>query len=124
MNNQNYNNQDYNNQNFDYQSYGTNPIPHPNPPTGDAIRAMVFGIIAVSFGSAPIFSIIGIIFGALARKWATPIINNYPYTGARLFAKAGKITGSIGLGLGIGFTIFWALYFIIIYAIMILAMAA
>jgi hypothetical protein len=121
MNNQYYNNQ--NNQ-FNYQGYGTNPTPHPNPPTGDAVRAMVFGIIALSFSTTPIFSIIGIIFGALARKWATPIIINYPYTGARLFAKAGKITGSIGLGLGIGFTVFWLLYFVVIYAAMIFAMAA
>ena len=63
------------------------------------------------------------LFGALARKWATPIIFNYPYTGARLFAKAGKITGSIGLGLGIGFTVFWALYCVLLLVLTVIAAA-
>lgn len=110
-----------NEQNFNY--YQQPNVPHSEPPTGDAVRAMVFGIIAISFSTAPIFSIMAIIFGALARKWATPIIFNYPYTGARLFAKAGRITGSIGLGLGIGFTVFWALYFVLLFVLMGIAAA-
>lgn len=122
-NNQNYNNQDFSNQNYNpnygYQNYNPNPnMPHPNPPTGDAVRAMVFGILSIILGEIPFFSIVGIIFGALARKWSKPIINNYPYTSARLFAKAGRITGSIGLGLSIGFTIFWMLYFVLIFGML------
>jgi hypothetical protein len=88
--------------------------PKPEPPVGKAVKTMIFGILAVQFGTIPFFSILGIIFGALAKKWALPIIDNYPYTGARLFAKAGYITGKIGVILGIIFTIFWALYFVII----------
>lgn len=110
-----------NNQNFDWKvEEFDQPAEEikPEPPKGEAIRAMVFGIISAYLSCAPFFSILSIIFGALAKKWAAPIIENYPYTGARLFAKAGYITGKIGVILGIIFTVFWALYFIVIIAAM------
>ena len=101
-----------NNQNMDWKVNEYNDQPaneaKPEPPKGKAIRSMVFGIIAIYCSMIPIFSIVGIVFGALAKKWAAPIIENYPYTSARLFAKAGHITGKIGLILGIVFT---AIYF-------------
>ncbi|MBQ8409271.1 MAG: hypothetical protein IJY39_10460 [Clostridia bacterium] len=98
--------------------------PKADPPVGEAVKTMVFGIIAVQFSMIPFFGIIGIIFGALAKKWAVPIIKNYPYTGARLFAKAGQITGKIGFILGIVFTVFWVLYFILIGALIGLGLAS
>ena len=104
-----------NNQNFDWKvEEFDQPAEEikPEPPKGEAIRAMIFGIISAYLSYAPFFSILSIIFGALAKKWAAPIIENYPYTGARLFAKAGYITGKIGVILGIIFTVIWALYFI------------
>lgn len=110
-----------NNQNFDWKvEEFDQPAEEikPEPPKGEAIRAMIFGIISAYLSCAPFFSILSIIFGALAKKWAAPIIENYPYTGARLFAKAGYITGKIGVILGIIFTVFWALYFIVIIAAM------
>ena len=91
----------------------------PEPPVGQAIQAMVFGIISIELSMLPLFGIVGIIFAVLARKWAAPIIEEYPYTKARLFAKAGYITGGVGRGLFIGFTIFWALYFAIFALVMI-----
>ena len=120
-NNQSFNNQGYNNQDYGYQNYYNPNMPHPNPPIGAAIKTMVFGILSIFLGEIPFCSIVGIIFAALARKWSTPIINNYPYTSARLFAKAGRITGSIGLGISIGFTIFWAFYFILIFGMLMAA---
>lgn len=108
-----------NNQNIDWKvneyedSASSEPVKKPEPPLGEAIKTMVFGIIAVQCSMIPVLSIIGIIFGSLAKKWAPPIIDNYPYTGARLFAKAGQITGQIGYILGIIFTVFWAIYFLI-----------
>jgi hypothetical protein len=114
-----------NNQNFDWkvEEYDQPTEENkPEPPKGAAIRAMVFGIISVYFCCAPFFSIMSIVFGALAKKWAAPIIENYPYTGARLFAKAGHITGKIGVILGIIFTVFWAIYFtVLIFAVMLAA---
>ena len=93
------------------ESYSNFDSPlRPEPPTSKAVKAMVFGIISIMLSEFPILSIVGIIFGALAKKWAAPIRENFPHTSARLFANAGKITGSIGLGISIGFTIFWSIY--------------
>lgn len=89
------------------------------PPVGEAVKTMIFGILSLQFSCAPILSILGIIFGALAKKWASSIIDNYPYTGARLFAKAGHITGKIGVILGIIFTVFWAIYFTVLFGVLI-----
>ena len=83
----------------------------PDPPTGAAIRAMVFGILSIELA---VLGVIGIVFAALARKWSLPIIENYPYTKERLFAKAGRITGGVGLGISIGMTVFWCLYILVI----------
>ena len=94
------------------------------PPVGEAVKTMIFGILALQFSCAPTLSILGIIFGALAKKWAHPIIENYPYTGARLFAKAGHITGKIGVILGIIFTVFWAIYFVAIFAMMLIGLGS
>lgn len=117
---------DNNNQNFDWkvQEFEEPTIEtenKPEPPTGQAVKAMVFGIIAAQFCFAPIFGILSIVFGALAKKWAAPIIENYPYTGARLFAKAGYITGKIGLIVGIIFTVFWTIFYAIVIVVAILA---
>ena len=84
------------------------------PPVGDAVRAMVFGIISTQLAYIPFFGIAGIVFAVLARRWALPIIEGYPYTGARLFAKAGRITGTVGLILSIVATAFWGFYFFIL----------
>ena len=86
----------------------------PEPPKGEAIKSMIFGIISIELSAIPFLGIVGLIFAILARRWAHPIIENYPYTSARLFAKAGYITGGVGRGMFIGFTIFWALYFSIL----------
>ena len=87
----------------------TDTEPKPEPPVGEAVKAMVFGILSTMFSYAPLFSIVAIVFATLARRWSLPIIVDYPYTGARLFAKAGRITGTVGLILSIIFTAFWGL---------------
>ena len=104
------NNSDFNN--YQPQDNDFNTQFQPEPPTGQAIKTMIFGIISLMICSTPFLSIAGIIFGALAKKWAAPIRENFPNTSARLFANAGKITGSIGFGISIGFTIFWPIYLI------------
>lgn len=109
---------DNNNQNRMFGEETVNVDPAPEPPVGEAVKAMVFGILSIELSA---LGILGIIFGALARKWSLPIIENWPYTNARLFAKAGRITGSVGLGLSIGFTVLWALYGSIIFLAVILA---
>ena len=100
---------------------GPAPEEKPEPPLGKAIKAMVFGIISIEAGCLPVLSILGIVFAVLARRWSMPIIRDFPYTGARLFAKAGRITGTVGLILSIIFTAFWTLYIDLIVAVIIMA---
>lgn len=102
---------------FSYEMTESVAEEKPEPPTGAAIRTMVFGILSLELAA---FGIIGIIFAALARKWSLPIIENFPYTKERLFAKAGRITGSVGLGLSIAMTVFWAIYITAVVAIVVL----
>ncbi len=98
------------------------------PPKGEAIKTMVFGILSIYLGWFTPFSIVGWIFAALARKWSLPIIANYPYTSAHNFAKVGRVTGTVGLWLSIVATVIWALLIIfyivyIVFVVMIMGMS-
>lgn len=88
------------------------------PSKGSAIKTMVFGIIAAYFAWYPFLSILGIIFGAIAKNSAKKILaadpSNLP---TRHFAKAGRITGKIGFIAGIIMTVFWVLYFVLVVVI-------
>ena len=103
--------------------YTQQPVPEQNvrkePSRGEAIKSMVFGIIAAYFAWFPFMSVIGIIFGAIAKNKGTKIIFDSPASAAtRNFAKAGRITGKVGFIAGIIMTIFWSLYFILIIALL------
>ena len=91
-----------NNQN---QNVQVDPIvERPTPveaPRGQAISSMVFGILSIVLGCYPLIGILGIIFGAIAGKRAKAFLRDYPESGARGFANAGRITGKIGLILSI-----------------------
>ena len=105
--------------------YTQQPVPEQNvrkePSRGEAIKSMVFGIIAAYFAWFPFTSVLGIIFGSIAKKNGTAIIFASPAsTATRNFAKAGRITGKVGLIGGIIVTDFWALYFFLLILIAIL----
>ena len=98
--------------------YTQQPFPEQNvrkePSRGEAIKSMVFGIIAACFACSPFISVLGIIFGAIAKNKGTKIILASPASAAtRNFAKAGRITGKIGLIGGIIMTVVWTFYFFI-----------
>ena len=48
------------------------------PPKGEAVKCMVFGILSIFLTSFLNLGIVGLIFGILARTWSLPIIKNYP----------------------------------------------
>lgn len=103
--------------------YTQQPVPEQNVrkdvSRGEAIKTMVFGIIAAYFAWIPFTSIAGIIFGAIAKNKGLAIVNENPASAAtRNFAKAGRITGKVGFIAGIIMTIFWSLYFILIIALL------
>ena len=66
------------------------------PPKGEAIKSMIFGILSIYIGWFMGIGIVGIIFAQLAKKWSLPIIEEYPGTSAAKFAKVGNITGKVG----------------------------
>lgn len=75
-----------------------------------ASKALLYGILSVAFCEFPILSILAIIFGNLAKKYAGMHQNEFGY----VLGKAG-----VGRGLGIGgtiagivMTVIWAIYFI------------
>ena len=108
------------NQNWTFEEPTPETEVKPEPPKGTAIKSMIFGILSIELAAIPVIGIVGLIFAILARKWAYPIIQDYPNTGARMFAKAGYITGGVGRGLFIGFTIFWVCYALLLGGMMML----
>ena len=88
------------------------------PSKGEAVKCMVFGILAAYFAWLPFVSILGIIFGSIAKKAAKRILSAEPANlPTRHMSNAGRITGKIGFIAGIIMTVFWVLYFVFIIAI-------
>lgn len=96
----------------------------PQPPLGKGIRSMVFGILSIQLGVMPLFSIVGIVFAALARAWAGTVIMEFPDSGAASFSRAGRITGTVGLVVSIVFTALWAIVFFVAFFVFGVVMTA
>ena len=65
-------------------------------PRVKGLLSLIFGIVSIVFGG-----VVGIVLGALARRFATPILEDFEGTSTAKMAKAGKITGTVGLALSI-----------------------
>ena len=77
--------------------YGRAPAePKKEVSRGQAIKAFIFGIVALECCSAPFISIISIIFGSLAKKNGAMLLLEAPTGAPRVFATLGKIFGLIG----------------------------
>ena len=74
--------------------------------------AVVYGFMFLAFG------ILALVFSIIARKQSGPIIEEFPYTAARKFAKAGRITGTIALIVSIVSLAFWGLFALISFALL------
>lgn len=77
---------------------------------GQAIKAFIFGIVALECCSAPFISIIAIIFGAIAKNNGAKLLLQGPTGATRVFSILGKIFGLIGFIIGIIMTVispFW-----------------
>lgn len=74
------------------------------------------GLASVILAEFPIASIVGIILGAISKKNVKEADRLAAQYGTKAPGKrtAAKVLGNIGLGLGIGMTIFWLFYFILI----------
>ena len=76
----------------------------------DAGSLMIRGILALALCWT---GIAGLILGSMAKKMAAQFM---AANGGQIFGKAktGSILGRIGFGFGLGFTILWGIYFLII----------
>ena len=75
----------------------------------DAGSLMIRGILAIALCWT---GIAGLILGSMAKKMAAQFMAE---NGGQIFGKAktGSILGRLGFGFGLGFTIFWGIYFLI-----------
>ena len=65
-------------------------------PRARAILSLVFGIVSIVLRG-----VVGIVLGALARRFSSPILADFEGTVSSRLAKAGRITGTVGLILSI-----------------------
>lgn len=81
------------------------------PKAGDAVPAMVFGIVSLCFALSIYFSLLGVIFGAVALAK----VNRYLDRGGAVngFSKTGRGLGLAGLIVGIVGSVFWTLIFLL-----------
>ena len=80
--------------------------------TVSASSCMTLGIVATALSE---LGLPGIIVGAIGRKKANIFASEH---GGQVFGKAkvGRILSNVGFGLGIGMTVFWVIYIIVMAA--------
>ena len=84
--------------------------------------ALKWGIISLAFAASGCLSLLGFIFSFIAKGKALAYQNVFGALEGR--AKAGRILGKIGFGVGLGYSIFFAIYFVAIVALAMSEMGA
>ena len=82
-------------------------------------KTLTWGILSVAFGVSGCLSLLGFIFSFTARKKAREYARLFGQPGGR--ARVGNILGWVGFGTGLGYSIFFTLYFAIILFAMVLS---
>ena len=85
---------------------------------GDILK---WGILSLAFGFSCL-SLLGLIFSFTAKRKSTEFINYFGELEGR--ARVGHILGRVGFGVGLGYTIFFAVYFSILALVMIVGISA
>ena len=78
-------------------------------------EALKWGIISLAFAASGCLSLLGFIFSFIAKGKALAYQNVFGVLEGR--AKAGRILSKIGFGVGLGYSIFFAIYFVAIVAL-------
>ena len=76
-------------------------------------QALKWGILSLAFSASTCLALLGFIFSFTAKRKAGEYRRMFGALEGR--ARVGHILGWVGFGLGLGYTIFWALYFAIIF---------
>ena len=100
----------------EYQPQDTQPQADTRPLLPKAVTSMVLGICSIANGGTPLSGLVLAIIGLVKSRQALEIEEEYPgYYRGREMARAGKITSTIGLVIGIFYLLFFAFYFFIIF---------
>ena len=86
---------------------------------GMAGQALTWGILSLAFSASGCLSLLGFIFSFTARKKAREYARLFGVLEGR--ARVGNILGWVGFGTGLGYSIFFTLYFAIILFAMVLS---
>ena len=70
--------------------------PPRSEPRVRAILSLIFGIVSIILRG-----VVGVVLGTLARRFASPILVDFEGTVSSRLARAGRITGTVGLILSI-----------------------
>jgi hypothetical protein len=82
-------------------------------------KTLTWGILSLAFGISGCLSLLGFIFSFTARKKAREYARLFGQPEGR--ARVGNILGWVGFGTGLGYSIFFTLYFAIILFAMVLS---
>lgn len=82
-------------------------------------QALTWGILSLAFSASGCLSLLGFIFSFTARKKAREYARLFGQPEGR--ARVGNILGWVGFGTGLGYSIFFTLYFAIILFAMVLS---
>ena len=82
-------------------------------------NVLTWGILSLAFSASGCLSLLGFIFSFTARKKAREYARLFGQPEGR--ARVGNILGWVGFGTGLGYSIFFTLYFAIILFAMVLS---
>ena len=82
-------------------------------------EALKWGIISLAFSASGCLSLLGFIFSFTAKRKSAEFLNYFGVLEGR--ARVGHILGRVGFGVGLGYTIFFVIYFAIIIFAMVLS---
>lgn len=100
----------------EYQQQTTPSQADPRPLLPKAVTSMVLGSCSIANAGTPLSGLVLAIIGLVKSKQALEIDEEYPgYYKGNGFARAGKITSTVGLFIGIFYLLLFAFYFFIIF---------
>ena len=85
-------------------------------------EALKWGIMSLAFSASCLLSLLGLIFSFTAKRRCEDYLRVFGEREGR--ARVGHVLGRVGFGLGLGYTIFWGVYFFIIAMVLVILAAS
>ena len=81
-------------------------------------EALKWGIMSLAFSASCLLALLGLIFSFTAKRKCEEYQSAFGEREGR--ARVGHVLGRVGFGLGLGYTIFWGVYFSIIAMVLVI----